>query len=295
MNKTILGVAAIATLTGAVAIPSIATGNARRTDGSLEATQAAQQPYTAELSGDNEVPGPGDADASGAATVSFAPLDDVTTEVCWDMSYDIPSGDPTAAHIHAGAAGDAGDVVFNFGAPSADSFSGCLDAVTADIQPIIDSPADFYVNVHNAAFTGGAIRGQLAAGPEAAGATFLLPTPLRAFDSRVAPATKLGSEETQTISLSTGTNADDEIVIAVPPGATGAIITLTANDTDGPGFLSVYSADSDKPATSSLNFLTAGTAIAVSTQVAVDDSGSVKVTSGGAGTHFIIDVTGYLY
>jgi hypothetical protein len=35
--------------------------------------------------------------------------------------------------------------------------------------------------------------------------------------------------------------------------------------------------------------------VAVSTQVAVDAAGEIKVTAGPANTHFIVDVVGYLY
>lgn len=42
------------------------------------------------------------------------------------------------------------------------SSEGCHDADADTLQAGIDDPAGYYVNVHNAAFPGGAIRGQLA-------------------------------------------------------------------------------------------------------------------------------------
>ena len=44
-----------------------------------------------------------------------------------------------------------------------------------------------------------------------------------------------------------------------------------------------------------MNFTAAGDTVAVSTQVLVDASGSIKITAGPAGTHVIVDVIGYLY
>lgn len=292
MKRTILATIAISAVAGAVVIPSLALGNARRTTGSLSAAQAAGTPYIAELKGSNEVPTAGDPDGTGAATVSFAALDATNTEVCFDLAY---SGiaNPTAAHIHTGAAGSAGGVVVPLGTPPPSS--GCVTVLTTVAQPIIDAPANFYVNVHNADFPNGALRGQLAKGPAPAGAQIFLPTPLRAYDSRIAPATKMNASETRTVSLATGKDTGGLSSIAVPPGATAAIVTITATETSGASFLKVYSAASPEPATSNVNFTVAGATVAVSTQVAVDASGSIKITSGPAGTHVLVDVIGYLY
>jgi hypothetical protein len=49
------------------------------------------------------------------------------------------------------------------------------------------------------------------------------------------------------------------------------------------------------PQATSLNFRGAGAAVTVSTQVAVDADGSVKLTAGPAGFHVIIDVTGFTF
>jgi hypothetical protein len=294
MKRTILGVVAVSAVAGAVVIPSIAIGNARRTEGSLSAIQAAETPYIAELNGANEVPTAGDPDGAGAATVSFDVFDAVDAEVCWDITYSGIAA-PTLAHIHRGAAGVAGPVVVDFGAPGATSHTGCAALTATLADEILADPAGFYVNVHNTDFPGGAVRGQLAAGPEAAGSPHFLPTPLRAYDSRIAPATVFAAAETRTISLGTGKDLADVESIAVPPGATAAIVTITATETAGPGYLKAYSAASTEPATSNVNFTAAGDTVAVSTQVLVDPSGSIKITAGPAGTHVIVDVVGYLY
>lgn len=297
MNKTITTIGALAAVASAIAIPSIALGNARRSEGSLSATQASETPYVTQLAGANEVPaGSGDPDGTGGATVSIAVEEGmVTAEVCWDLAYrDIAA--PTAAHIHEGAAGVNGGVVINLGTPGETSLSGCDDTVDADLARKMKlEPSNYYVNVHNAEYPAGAMRGQLEGGAVAAGSAHFLPTSLRAYDSRIAPATKLAGGETRTISLATGVDGDDNTGIAVPPGATAAIVTLTATETDGPGFLSIFGAGSDAPLTSNLNFTEAGLSIAVSTQVAVDAAGDIKVLAGAAGTHFIVDVVGFYY
>lgn len=294
MKRTLLGAVAVAGIAGAVAIPSIVSGNARRTDGSLAAQQLAETPFIAQMTGANEFPGPGDPDGAGAATISFAAIDDTNHEVCFDLTYTgIP--DPTAAHIHPGAPGEANPPVVNLGDPPEGSHSGCVTALTTDVQPIIDNPGDYYVNVHTTEFPDGAIRGQLAEGPAPAGSMHFLPTPLRAYDSREAPNTILAGGENRTISLANGVDFAGTSFVAVPPGATAAIISLTATETGGPGFLTVYSDDSPLPATSNLNYITAGQTVAVTTQVAVDAQGEIKVTAGVSPTHFVVDVVGYLY
>ena len=46
-------------------------------------------------------------------------------------------------------------------APSDGFSSGCVDVGRALAKEILKNPADYYVNVHNAEFPGGALRGQL--------------------------------------------------------------------------------------------------------------------------------------
>jgi hypothetical protein len=181
----------------------------------------------------------------------------------------------------------------NLGATSA---TGCAAAPSATLDSIIAAPSGYYVNVITPDFTSGAIRGQLAAGPVPAGEAHLLPVPLRAYDSRDNSGAKIAALETRTISLASGKDALGTSLIAVPPGATAAMVTLTVASTSGNGgFLKLYSAAITEPATSSINWSTAGENVAVSTTVAVDATGQVKVTAGANSTHFVIDVIGYLF
>lgn len=114
--------------------------------------------FTTTLTGAAEIPGPGDPDGSGTAKIW---LNRGQGEVCFEL---IVSGvDPiTAAHIHAAPAGIAGPVVVPLNPPpTSGSSSGCVSADHDLINAIIQSPEQYYVNVHNAAFPAGALRGQL--------------------------------------------------------------------------------------------------------------------------------------
>lgn len=80
---------------------------------------------------------------------------------CW--SFDISGvAKPTAAHIHRGVAGKEGPVVVPLGA--AYRAKGCTKAPPKTLAAIEAHPNDYYVNVHDARFPNGAIRGQLVAG-----------------------------------------------------------------------------------------------------------------------------------
>lgn len=72
---------------------------------------------------------------------------------------------PTAAHIHVGAAGVAGSIVVPLG--TAYSRRGCTTATKELIDAILANAKGYYVNVHNASYPGGAIRGQLKKGAPA--------------------------------------------------------------------------------------------------------------------------------
>lgn len=109
--------------------------------------------FTTSLTGAAEVPGPGDPDGSGTATIVLNPG---MGQVCWEISVtDIATA--AAAHIHVGEEGVAGGVVV----PLLPVAGGCVDADRALILNIIQHPEEYYVNVHNAEFPAGALRGQL--------------------------------------------------------------------------------------------------------------------------------------
>jgi len=112
----------------------------------------------AHLTGAAEVPGPGDPDGGGTVQVT---LDPDKNEVCYDLSL-TKIDEATAAQIHEGAAGKEGPVKVPFDAPKSGSTKGCKTVDAAVVKDIMANPANYYVNVHNAAHPKGAIRGQLA-------------------------------------------------------------------------------------------------------------------------------------
>ncbi len=109
------------------------------------------------LSGAAEVPGPGDEDGDGFANVFLNTADG---PFCYDVSVNGISP-ASAAHIHQGGADEAGPVVITLEAPSEGSAEGCVEADPALVDAIEADPSGFYLNVHNADFPNGALRGQL--------------------------------------------------------------------------------------------------------------------------------------
>ena len=100
----------------------------------------------------------GDRDGKGDATVT---IDPVTNEICFVLTWAKISEPVTGAHIHVGGKRVAGPIVVSFISEptSGGGMSGCLNDEDADA--ILAAPGDYYVNVHNADFPSGAIRGQL--------------------------------------------------------------------------------------------------------------------------------------
>ncbi|HLT46710.1 MAG TPA: CHRD domain-containing protein [Rubricoccaceae bacterium] len=116
------------------------------------------RPLSARLNGENEVPGPGDPDGTGSA---FVTLNHGQREVCFALTVaDIEPA--TAAHIHVGPEGVAGPIVVPLDPPTDGTSRGCVADVERDlIRAMLRNPEGYYVNVHNAEYPAGAIRGQL--------------------------------------------------------------------------------------------------------------------------------------
>lgn len=112
------------------------------------------------LTGDAEVPGPGDPSAEGSALVWDT---NVADELCYTVDVGNLSPPPSAAHIHRGAEGANGPVVVALENVVANPmWSRCQRGLDpALVAEILSTPSSFYVNVHNESFPAGAIRGQL--------------------------------------------------------------------------------------------------------------------------------------
>jgi len=113
--------------------------------------------FTTTLTGAAEVPGPGDPDGTGTATVT---LNHGQGTVCWEITVSGIDA-ATRAHIHEAPLGVAGPIVVPILEPGIGSLSGCTEVDRELIKDIIQHPEEYYVNVHNAAFPAGAVRGQL--------------------------------------------------------------------------------------------------------------------------------------
>jgi hypothetical protein len=125
----------------------------------LVGTALAQTPCTVENNCfGTALNGPG---GNGTATVRLNPGQGT---VCYSMTLNLLK-DPTAAHIHRGDASITnGQIVVRFfdSTPAAvGTLEDCVQADATVISDILANRAGFYVNVHNADYPGGAIRGQI--------------------------------------------------------------------------------------------------------------------------------------
>jgi hypothetical protein len=111
--------------------------------------------------------GAGDLNGDGLARIL---LDANNGRVCFQLRWsDIDQ--PAAGHIHVGGVGVNGPVVVDLlgnatriqhGADGTGGAVGCASGVSHElIEDIGTNPGNYYTNLHNAAFPGGAIRGNL--------------------------------------------------------------------------------------------------------------------------------------
>lgn len=114
------------------------------------------RPLSTMLWGANET-GPGDPDGSGYFSMTL-------NQGQGTISYELYVEDiatPTGAHIHFAPRGVAGGVVVGLTPPVNGMSMGVIEVDQMLIKAIRQNPSAYYVNVHNATYRAGAIRGQL--------------------------------------------------------------------------------------------------------------------------------------
>jgi hypothetical protein len=103
--------------------------------------------------------GPG----TGTATIE---IDRNARTLCYAITTQNVALPLAAAHIHVGAVGQAGPVVVPLLSQPVNTATvprTCLTGLDKNLlKDILRNPENYYVNVHNAAFPNGAVRGQLA-------------------------------------------------------------------------------------------------------------------------------------
>ncbi|HYD94539.1 MAG TPA: CHRD domain-containing protein [Noviherbaspirillum sp.] len=136
----------------------------------------------AQLNGLEEVPADASntaivGDPNGRAQAYVFGIDDDPKTLCYALvdvrrvaELEQPPGGGRAAHIHEGTRGTNGPIVANLAWPQNGQAADCLTEGEAGkfptgeagiVQRILKNPSNFYVNVHNSVYPGGAIRGQL--------------------------------------------------------------------------------------------------------------------------------------
>jgi hypothetical protein len=119
-------------------------------------------PLSARMSGAQEVP----ANASTASGSFEGIFDPYSRVIAFRFEYSGLTANASASHFHMGAAGTNGGVTLDFGAQGFQT--GATSGEFVKVLTLTQAQADaliggrIYVNIHNTAFPGGEIRGQIA-------------------------------------------------------------------------------------------------------------------------------------
>jgi hypothetical protein len=127
--------------------------------------------YTLSMDGAQEVPAPGDPDGTATGTLTIDDSTGGVGTISWSFTYANIDTPLAAMHIHgpAAPAGVAAGVFVGLGVATSGGPGTLIASVVttmANAAAINASPTNFYVNIHNTPFPGGALRGQLGVVPE---------------------------------------------------------------------------------------------------------------------------------
>ena len=212
MHKRTLAAMTAVGLTAAIAVPTVAFGNARRKLGSFSFIRSAHTPYRPAVGRKRST--------AGRPSTAPAQPHSHSTSSC-DPDSGVLGSDATAnitshqrlAHIHVAGRGQraAGRVRIH-SALSASARTDVGDGLLGDRPGAGHGdhrrrPPTSTSTCTPATFPHGAIRGQLSRGPPPAGEAHMLPVPLRAYDSRRQRRAEDAALETRTISLATAKTA----------------------------------------------------------------------------------------
>jgi len=149
-------------------IPLMATGATFLASGVATAADSADRvtkSYETTLTGEAEV-APGDPDGRGKYFQTTS-----GDQLCYTLRV-VRIRPATAAHIHEAPPGVAGPVIVTLLPPDREGVAECITAVPdsadttltlskSELAGIKATASDYYVNVHNYQYPGGAVRGQL--------------------------------------------------------------------------------------------------------------------------------------
>jgi CHRD domain len=201
---------------------------------------AAPTTLSAVLSGLAEVP-PADPDGTGTASVT---VDPEAGTLCYSVSTANIVTPITAAHIHEGAAGTApaANIRVHFSTAVADAdgvFSGCAvnpgdynvpAGVTIQqfLTGLVANPTNYYVNVHNSIYPGGAVRGQLT-NPRLCGTVVRnATTGVITVGGTVVPASAVSAEVAALLTAAAAANAS--VCVDATFNAAGGVVTAVNAD-----------------------------------------------------------------
>jgi hypothetical protein len=157
VKKRLLNLTAIAL--GLTTMLTLAAGAGARAERAQVVTKAGMVTVLAALRASEEVPPPTGAEAARGSFLATVKWTGGGAEFTWRLAFRDLTGPATAAHIHVGAAGEAGEVVVPLCSPCTNGQRGLAKMDVGTISAMNAGRA--YVNVHTARNPAGEVRGQI--------------------------------------------------------------------------------------------------------------------------------------